>query len=222
MAGVVLRQPRPPAVASRFDGDGQGATRARAVVLMLYALRGTPFVYQGEELGLPDAEIPPDRVVDVDGRDPERAPIPWGRRRTPGPARASRPASRGCRSSPTPSAERRAQAADPGSTLRSRAGWRSCARARPRCRPARSGALDPARTSSLGTGRRTGALVVAVNFAAAPVAPRGPRTACPAGPRFVVSTDPARAGGDVAARRASRSPLARASSSGSERRADGR
>ena len=44
---------------------------------MLYALRGTPFVYQGEELGLPDAEIPPDRVVDVDGRDPERAPIPW-------------------------------------------------------------------------------------------------------------------------------------------------
>ena len=40
-------------------------------------LRGTPFVYQGEELGLPDAEIPPERVVDVDGRDPERAPIPW-------------------------------------------------------------------------------------------------------------------------------------------------
>ena len=44
---------------------------------MLYALRGTPFIYQGEELGLPDAQIPPDRVVDVDGRDPERAPIPW-------------------------------------------------------------------------------------------------------------------------------------------------
>ena len=44
---------------------------------MLYALRGTPFIYQGEELGLPDATIPPDRVVDVDGRDPERAPIPW-------------------------------------------------------------------------------------------------------------------------------------------------
>src|SRR3954449_7239593 len=66
-----------PRVASRFDQDGQGQARARAVLLMLYALRGTPFVYQGEELGLPDAEIPPDRVVDVDGRDPERAPIPW-------------------------------------------------------------------------------------------------------------------------------------------------
>ena len=56
---------------------GQGAARARALLLMLYALRGTPFIYQGEELGLPDAVIPPERVVDVDGRDPERAPIPW-------------------------------------------------------------------------------------------------------------------------------------------------
>jgi alpha-glucosidase len=65
-----------PRVATRF-----GPRRARAATLILYALRGTPFVYQGEELGLPDAEIPPDRVVDVDGRDPQRAPIPWG----PGP-----------------------------------------------------------------------------------------------------------------------------------------
>ena len=66
--------PRP---ASRFDHDGLGAQRARAILVMLYALRGTPFIYQGEELGLPDAPIPPDRIVDVDGRDPERAPIPW-------------------------------------------------------------------------------------------------------------------------------------------------
>jgi alpha-glucosidase len=66
-----------PRVASRFDGDGQGPARARAVALLLYALRGTPFVYQGEELGLPDAEVPPERVVDVNGRDPQRAPVPW-------------------------------------------------------------------------------------------------------------------------------------------------
>jgi alpha-glucosidase len=72
--------------ASRFDSDGQGPARARAVALMLYALRGTPFVYQGEELGLPDADIPPDRVVDVDGRDPERAPIPWRPPSEAGPA----------------------------------------------------------------------------------------------------------------------------------------
>jgi len=65
-----------PRVATRF-----GARRARAAALILYALRGTPFLYQGEELGLPDAAIPPDRVVDVDGRDPQRAPMPW----RPGP-----------------------------------------------------------------------------------------------------------------------------------------
>jgi alpha-glucosidase len=64
-------------VASRYDDGGHGPARARAVLLMLYALRGTPFIYQGEELGLPEAEIPPERVVDVDGRDPRRAPIPW-------------------------------------------------------------------------------------------------------------------------------------------------
>ena len=72
-------------MASRFDDDGQGPARARAVALLLYALRGTPFVYQGEELGLPDAEIPPERVVDVDGRDPERAPIPWAPPSVAGP-----------------------------------------------------------------------------------------------------------------------------------------
>jgi alpha-glucosidase len=66
-----------PRVASRLNTDGQGAARARAVGVMLYALRGTPFLYQGEELGLPDAKIPPEQVVDVDGRDPQRAPIPW-------------------------------------------------------------------------------------------------------------------------------------------------
>ncbi len=61
-----------PRLASRF---GPGPARAAAV--LLYALRGTPFVYQGQELGMQDVAIPPDRVVDVDGRDPERSPVPW-------------------------------------------------------------------------------------------------------------------------------------------------
>ena len=51
--------------------------RARAAALLLLGLRGTPFVYAGEELGLLDAEIPADRVVDPGGRDGCRAPIPW-------------------------------------------------------------------------------------------------------------------------------------------------
>jgi alpha-glucosidase len=73
-------------VVSRYGGGDLGQARARAAAMLLYTLCGTPFIYQGEELGLPDAEIPPDRVVDVDGRDPVRAPIPWGPPSEAGPA----------------------------------------------------------------------------------------------------------------------------------------
>ncbi len=51
--------------------------RARAAAVLLLGLRGTPFLYAGEELGLDDAVVPPDRVVDPGGRDGCRAPIPW-------------------------------------------------------------------------------------------------------------------------------------------------
>jgi alpha-glucosidase len=51
--------------------------RARAAALLLLTLRGTPFLYMGEELGLEDAEVEPDRVVDPGGRDGCRAPLPW-------------------------------------------------------------------------------------------------------------------------------------------------
>src|SRR5207302_81542 len=50
---------------------------ARAAAVLLLGLRGTPFLYAGEELGLEDAVIPPERVVDPGGRDGCRAPIPW-------------------------------------------------------------------------------------------------------------------------------------------------
>jgi len=51
--------------------------RARAAAVLLLTLRGTPFLYQGEELGLLDAVIPPGAGVDPGGRDGCRAPIPW-------------------------------------------------------------------------------------------------------------------------------------------------
>ena len=51
--------------------------RARAAAVLLMTLRGTPFVFQGEELGLIDAVVPPERRVDPGGRDGCRAPIPW-------------------------------------------------------------------------------------------------------------------------------------------------
>jgi alpha-glucosidase len=54
-----------------------GAHAVRVAAMLLTTLRGTPFLYQGEELGLTDVAIPADRIVDVDGRDPQRAPLPW-------------------------------------------------------------------------------------------------------------------------------------------------
>jgi len=59
---------------SRYGG---GEARARAAAVALLTQRGTPFLYAGEELGLEDATIPADRVVDPGGRDGCRAPIPW-------------------------------------------------------------------------------------------------------------------------------------------------
>ncbi len=63
--------------ASRYDEGGNGPARARVGAMMVLTLRGTPFLYYGEELGMLDGEIPPERVVDVDGRDPERTPMQW-------------------------------------------------------------------------------------------------------------------------------------------------
>jgi alpha-glucosidase len=51
--------------------------RARAALFLLLGLRGSPVLYAGEELGLEDAVVPPERVVDPGGRDGCRAPIPW-------------------------------------------------------------------------------------------------------------------------------------------------
>ncbi|HEX5365510.1 MAG TPA: alpha-amylase family glycosyl hydrolase [Acidimicrobiales bacterium] len=51
--------------------------RARAATFLLLGLRGSPVLYAGEELGLEDAPVPPERVVDPGGRDGCRAPLPW-------------------------------------------------------------------------------------------------------------------------------------------------
>lgn len=51
--------------------------RARAAAFLLLGLRGAPFLYAGEELGLEDAEVPEERRVDPGLRDGCRAPLPW-------------------------------------------------------------------------------------------------------------------------------------------------
>ncbi len=59
---------------TRYGGSEQSA---RAAALLLLTLRGTPFLFAGEELGLEDALIAGDDVLDPGGRDGCRAPIPW-------------------------------------------------------------------------------------------------------------------------------------------------
>jgi len=63
-----------------------GAAQARVAAMLLLTLRGTPTIYYGEEIGMKDVPIPPERVQDPAeknepglglGRDPERTPMPW-------------------------------------------------------------------------------------------------------------------------------------------------
>jgi alpha-glucosidase len=67
-----------PRVASRV-----GRAQARVAAMMLLTLRGTPTMYQGDEIGMENVHIPKDRVVDPPGkvlgvgRDPERTPMQW-------------------------------------------------------------------------------------------------------------------------------------------------
>ena len=61
-----------------------GPAQARVAAVLLLTLRGTPTLYYGDELGMCDAVVPPDRVRDPWerrvpglGRDPVRTPMPW-------------------------------------------------------------------------------------------------------------------------------------------------
>jgi alpha-glucosidase len=188
-----------PRVASRFDEEGLGPARARAVLLMLYALRGTPFVYQGEELGLPDAEIPPDRIVDVDGRDPERAPIPW---RPPSQAGPGAGFTTGEPWLPiTAAAEElcaERQAADPGSTLSltRRLAW--LRRGEPVLQSGGQRSLDAGDDllAWVRTGDAGDELLAIVNFATGERALRRPAE-LPERARLELSTDPGRSEGEL-------------------------
>src|SRR5436309_7687951 len=69
-----------PRAVSRYAPAGdleRGRRRARLVAVMLLTLRGAPFLYYGEEIGMADGPVPAGRVVDVAGRDPERTPMQW-------------------------------------------------------------------------------------------------------------------------------------------------
>ncbi len=56
------------------EGDER---KARAALTALLTLRGTAVLYQGDELGMPQADVLPDRIRDMAGRDGARTPLPW-------------------------------------------------------------------------------------------------------------------------------------------------
>jgi alpha-glucosidase len=75
---------RPP---TRYGGGELGERRARAAALLMFALPGAAYVYQGEELALPEVEDLPEaarrdptfeRTGGAEpGRDGCRVPLPW-------------------------------------------------------------------------------------------------------------------------------------------------
>ena len=66
-------------LATRWAGGDE--RKARAALFLLLTLRGGAILYQGDEIGLLDAVIPPGQLTDIaePPRDPERTPVPWTR-----------------------------------------------------------------------------------------------------------------------------------------------
>ena len=75
-----------PRSVSRWAPPAARDAAARMGLMLLLSLRGNAFLYQGEELGLPQAQVPFERLRDPEaianwpqtlGRDGARTPMPW-------------------------------------------------------------------------------------------------------------------------------------------------
>lgn len=73
-------------IVNRYGGGALGLRRARAAALLLLALPGSVYLYQGQELGLGQVELPDGALRDPiwvrsghtqRGRDGCRVPLPW-------------------------------------------------------------------------------------------------------------------------------------------------
>lgn len=81
-------------------GASDPIAKARAILVFLMTLRGSPCLYQGEELGLPEADVPYEELQDpfgiefwpeFKGRDGCRTPMPWNNTDTVGFTAGSQP-----------------------------------------------------------------------------------------------------------------------------------
>jgi len=82
----VLSNHDQPRSISRFGGGSDAIKRARVAATLLLTLKGTPFIYYGEEIGMRNISISRKDIQDplgkrywplYTGRDPARAPMQW-------------------------------------------------------------------------------------------------------------------------------------------------
>ncbi len=83
---IVLSNHDQPRGRSRYLGPPGSDARARVASVFLLTVRGTPFLYYGEELGMKNARLRKSDIVDplghkfwpiYKGRDLSRGPMPW-------------------------------------------------------------------------------------------------------------------------------------------------
>ena len=72
---------------TRYGGGDLGRARARAAAMIQLSLPGAAYIYNGDELGLENVDLPDEVLQDPSwersghterGRDGERVPLPWG------------------------------------------------------------------------------------------------------------------------------------------------
>lgn len=82
----VLSNHDQPRAISRYASGNDTMKRAKVAAAMLLTLRGTPFIYYGEEIGMENGRLRRKEIVDPlgkkywpfhPGRDPERTPMQW-------------------------------------------------------------------------------------------------------------------------------------------------
>jgi alpha-glucosidase len=79
-----------PRVATRWQNGRDREQTAKEMLALLFSMRGDICMYQGEELGLPQADVPFERLQDpfgitfwpkFKGRDGCRTPMPWSEKK---------------------------------------------------------------------------------------------------------------------------------------------
>ncbi|MEX0629515.1 MAG: alpha-glucosidase [Chloroflexota bacterium] len=125
---VVLSNHDQPRQATRFSRGRERDSVAKAAAVLLLTLRGTPFLYYGEEIGLGDVRLPRREIVDPPARHYWPLPMWWNRDacRAPLPWTAHRPARTWMRMAPdtaTRNVERQAATDDSVLALYRRLIW---------------------------------------------------------------------------------------------------